>query len=68
MQFAGQTVGQSPQATQRAFPVSVVNILCVPRHLGEIGDFSSGYCVVTRPWTSKRCFTVSDIPLSIART
>src|SRR5207237_5712794 len=63
MQFAGHTVGHSPHATHRAFPVSVVSILCVPRHRGEIGDFSSGYCMVYLLVTSKSCLIVFPIPL-----
>jgi hypothetical protein len=65
MQFAGQTVGQRPQATHFGRPSSCCSITCVPRHRGERAHFSSGYCMVTL-FGFTMCRKVSAIPFSVA--
>src|SRR5688572_19160266 len=65
MQLAGQTVGQSPQATHFGRPSGCFAITCVPRQRGESFGFSSGYCSVTF-FGSIRCLKVSAMPRRLA--
>jgi hypothetical protein len=61
MQFAGQIVGQRPQATHLGRPSACTSMTWVPRQRGESSRGSSGYWRVTFCGFTM-CLKVSPIP------